>query len=168
MKFWKWSALAGLVTSLAYAANSPTVKVDLDMSGRNSSEVTESNYVPWVVSGVSSKDTTLSGVKFTIAKGSAGSELKANWYKAGVQSPNYAKLVCDGVLVNEGSSGGEISLTISGLSAGTHTLLAYLNHVDDLSSTSYSAVDVYVNGTKQTSVTPTMRALSTSASAYAF
>ncbi len=168
MKFWKWSALAGLVTSLAYAANTPTVKVDLDMSGRNSSEVTESNYVPWVVSGVSSKDTTLNGVKFTIAKGSAGSELKANWYKAGVQSPNYAKLVCDGVLVNEGSSGGEISLTISGLSAGTHTLLAYLNHVDDLSSTSYSAVDVYVNGTKQTSVTPTMRALSTSAAAYAF
>lgn len=168
MKSWKWSALAGLVTSLAYAANSPTVKVDLDMSGRNTSEVTESNYVPWVVSGVSSKDTTLSGVKFTIAKGSAGSELKANWYKAGVQSPYYAKLVCDGVLVNEGSSGGEISLTISGLSAGTHTLLAYLNHVDDLSSTTYSAIDVYVNGTKQTSVTPTMRALSTSESAYAF
>nr|MCR5028774.1 hypothetical protein [Fibrobacter sp.] len=102
MKFSNWSLIASLLASAALASNSPTVKVDLDMSGRNSSEVTESNYVPWVVSGVSSKDTTLSGVNFTLSKGSVGSELKSNWYKAGVQSPYYAKLVGDGVLVNEG------------------------------------------------------------------
>ena len=48
-------------------AGSPIVKVDFDMSGRNSSEVTEPNYVPWVVSGVTSKDTTLSGVKIKVA-----------------------------------------------------------------------------------------------------
>ena len=46
----------GLSAALAFAA-SPVIKVDFDMSGRNSSEVTEPNYVPWVVSGVSSKDT---------------------------------------------------------------------------------------------------------------
>ena len=56
----------GLSAALAFAA-SPVIKVDFDMSGRNSSEVTEPNYVPWVVSGVASKDTTLSGVKVNVA-----------------------------------------------------------------------------------------------------
>lgn len=31
------------------------VKVDFDMSGRNSSEVSEPNYVPWAVSGLQVK-----------------------------------------------------------------------------------------------------------------
>ncbi|MBR3072217.1 hypothetical protein, partial [Fibrobacter sp.] len=57
------SALAVWLAGVSHAfAGSPIVKVDFDMSGRNSSEVTEPNYVPWVVSGVTSKDTTLSGV----------------------------------------------------------------------------------------------------------
>ena len=157
----------GLSAALAFAA-SPVVKVDFDMSGRNSSEVTEPNYVPWVVSGVSSKDTTLSGVKIKVAKGSAGKNLKANWYKASVQSPSYARLVGDGLTVEDGNSGGEISLTFSNLSAGTHSLLTYLNNVDDLSSTTYSNIDVYVNNVKQTTVKPTVRALSTTEAATAY
>ena len=105
--------------ALAFAA-SPVIKVDFDMSGRNSSEVTEPNYVPWVFSGVSSKDTSLSGVKVNV---SGSGNLKANWYKAGVQSPSYARLVCDGVMVE---NGGNITLTFSNLAAGTHSLLLYL------------------------------------------
>lgn len=162
--------LAGLFAAgLASTASAATVvKVDFDMSGRNSSEVTEPNYVPWVVSGVSSKDTTLSGVKIKVAKGSAGKNLKANWYKASVQSPSYARLVGDGLTVEDGNSGGEISLTFSNLSAGTHSLLTYLNNVDDLSSTTYSNIDVYVNNVKQTTVKPTVRALSSTAAATAY
>lgn len=157
------------LSTLAPSAFAATVvKVDFDMSGRNSSEVTEPNYVPWVVSGAASKDTTLNGVKIMVAKGSAGTNLRANWYKASVQSPSYAKLVGDGVMVEDGNSGGEISLTFSNLSAGTHSLLAYLNNVDDLSNTTYSNIDVYVNNVKQTTVKPTVRALSTAEAATAY
>ena len=164
-------AIAGAlcVCSMATEAEAANVvKVDFDMSGRNSSEVTEPNYVPWVVSGVSSKDTTLNGVKIKVAKGSAGSNLKATWYKVSVQSPSYARLVGDGILVEDGNSGGEISLTFSNLSAGSHSLLAYLNNVDDLSSTTFSNIDVYVNGSKQMMVKPSVRALSTADAAMAY
>ena len=141
-------------------AGSPIVKVDFDMSGRNSSEVTEPNYVPWVVSGVSSKDTTISGVKIGIA---GSGNLKANWYKAGVQSPSYARLVCDGVMVE---GGGNITLTFSNLAAGTHSLLLYLNNVDGVAAS--NSIDVYVNNLKQASVKPTNRALSTGEAAIAY
>ncbi len=171
MKSMGWFAV-GMVVSLFFWVSdvfaASVVKVDFDMSGRNSSEVTEPNYVPWVVSGVASKDTTLNGVKIKVAKGSAGKNLKANWYKVSVQSPSYAKLVGDGLTVEDGNSGGEISLTFSNLSAGTHSLLAYLNNVDDLSSTTYSNIDVYVNNVKQTTVKPTVRALSTTEAATAY
>ena len=155
------SALAVWLAGASHAfAGSPIVKVDFDMSGRNSSEVTEPNYVPWVVSGVTSKDTTLSGVKIKVA----GSEnLKANWYKAGVQSPSYARLVCDGVMVE---GGGNITLTFSNLAAGTHSLLLYLNNVDGVVAS--NSIDIYVNNSKQASVKPTNRALSTSSAAIAY
>ena len=149
----------GLSAALAFAA-SPVIKVDFDMSGRNSSEVTEPNYVPWVVSGVSSKDTSLSGVKVNV---SGSGNLKANWYKAGVQSPSYARLVCDGVMVE---NGGNITLTFSNLAAGTHSLLLYLNNVDGVAAS--NNIDVYVNNSKQASVKPTNRALSTGEAAIAY
>lgn len=160
-------ALVGTVAVNAFAA-SPSFKVDFDQSGRNSSEVSEPNYIPWVVTGVASKDTTISGVKVTVAKGSAGTNLKTNWYKAAIQAPSYAKLVGDGILVEEGNAGGEISLSFSGLSAGTHTLLAYLNNVDAPTAFTYSKIDVYVNGSKVSTVTPSNRALSTEEAATAY
>ena len=153
-------AAGSLVVASNAFAGSPVVKVDFDMSGRNSSEVTEPNYVPWVVTGVTSKDTTLSGVKIGIA---GSGNLKANWYKAGVQSPSYAKLVCDGVMVE---NGGNITLTFSNLAAGTHSLLLYINNVDGVAAS--NSIDVYVNNSKQASVKPTNRALSTSEAAIAY
>lgn len=146
----------------------PVIKVDFDQSGRNSSEVSESGYVPWIVTGKSSADTTLGGVQISVAKGSVGSGLKTNWYKASVQSPYYAKLVGDGIIVADGNSGGEISLTFSKLPAGTHTLLAYLNNLDAPSAYTFSDIAVYVNGSKQLSVTPSNRALKTEDAATAY
>lgn len=162
------SAFAVSAFAVSAFAASPTIKVDFDQSGRTSAEVSEANYVPWVVTGVSSKDTTLSGVKITVAKGSAGTALKTNWYKVSIQSPNYARLVGDGIIVEDGNSGGEISLTFSGLSAGTHSLLAYLNNVDAPEAYTYSDVDVYANGSKVTTVKPSNRALSTEAATTAY
>ncbi len=44
--------------------------------------------------------------------------------KQRLQTPYYARLVSDGVIVNGGDfDGGEIELTLEGLSAGKHTLV---------------------------------------------
>ena len=161
---WKIFLLAWLACAAASFAASPTIRVDFDKSGRQSSEVSEDNYIPWVVTDVTSADTTISDVTITVAEAN-GTAIATNWYKASVQSPYYAKLVGDGIYVEDGNSGGELSLTFSGLEAGTHTLLAYLNNVDSPEAYTYSDVDVYVNGTKTLSVTPTNRALSTSEAA---
>lgn len=143
-------------------AGSPTIKVDFDVSGRTSSEVSEPNYTPWVVTGVSSKDTTLSGIKITVAKSGSGTNLKTTWQKASVQAPYYARLVGDGVTVEEGNAGGEITLSFNNLQSGTHSILAYLNNLDSPTAYTYSKIDVYVNGTKVLSdVAPSNRATST-------
>ena len=150
--------LFAFVGAIASAfAGSPVLKIDLDMSGRNSGEVTEPNYTAWPVDNAASSSKTVDGVKMTLSKGSAGTALRASWYKTGVQAPNYARLVCDGVIVEEGNNGGEISLKFENLPNGTHSLLTYHNNFNGESS--YSNVDVYVDGTKKVTVKPTDRAL---------
>lgn len=151
----------------AFAA-SPTVKVDFDMSGRQSNEVSEPNYTAWVVSGVQSAENTFSGVKVKIAKAGSGTQLRSTYYKNAVQSPNYARLVGDGVTIEDGNSGGEITLTFSNLQNGTNSLTLYLNHPDDYTTNKPSDIDVYVNGSKQMTVTPSVRALSNEAAAFAY
>lgn len=162
-------ALALLSAGGLVLAATPVITVDFDQSGRQMSEVTESNYIPWVVTGVTSADTTLENVKITISKsGSAGTALATNWYKTGVQSPYYAKLVCDGIYVADGNSGGAIQLQFDNLPAGTHTLLTYHNNVDSPDAYTFSKVDVSVNGIKQETITPTTRATSTAEAATSF
>jgi hypothetical protein len=160
MFFFKLLLLASLVIVNVSFAGSPLIKVDFDVSGRTSNEVSEANYIPWVVTGVASKDTTISGVKIKVEKGSVGTAIKTNWYKGIVQAPYYAKLVGDGILVENGNAGGELSLSFSGLSAGTHSLLTYLNNVDAPTAYTYSKIDVYVNGVKTLSnLVPSNRAV---------
>lgn len=86
-------AFAAALLSTSVFAASPTIKVDLDISGRKSDEVTEPNWIPWAIPEVNSKDTTIGGVKFTLTKGSVGKSLRTTWNKVNVQSPVYAKLV---------------------------------------------------------------------------
>lgn len=130
------------------------VYVDLDMNGRQSSEVTEPNYTRWVID--SSATFKTGGITFSL---SSSGTIKSNWYKAGVSSPSYARLVCDGVQATT-----DLTLKISGLSSGSHTLLAYLNNVD---GTGKSSITV-TGGSQTLKVTSTDRALSTDAAAYAF
>lgn len=158
-------ALGGL---LALASAAPaSVLIDFDQTGRNTSEVTETGWNAWVVTETDSASTTLGGVTFQVKRyGSAGTALGTTWYKAGVQSPNYARLVCDGLTVVDGGSGGSIQVTLSGLAAGTHTLLAYHNAVD---GNAWYPVDVSVNGTRKvSSVQPTSRSLLTDTTALSY
>lgn len=157
--------IGSALLALAVNANGVT-KVDLDMNGRNSSEVTETGYTAWVAA--TSNSTTIDGVTFTLANTSSSGELSANWYKVGVQSPNYAKLVCDCAYIKDGDKTSGLQLTITGLSNGTHTLLTYHNAVDDYSSSTVCDMDIYVNGSKVQTLTPTKRALSTDDAATAY
>ena len=62
------SALACAIFTAQVFAASPTIKVDFDMSGRQSAEVTEPNFTRWMVSGVSSKIQQLVASKSTLQK----------------------------------------------------------------------------------------------------
>jgi hypothetical protein len=145
-------------------AQNPVVKIDFDQSGRPTSEVSESGYTPWIVTGVNTSSTTINGVTFKVTRtGINGTELATNWYKAGIQSPSFAKLVCDGLTVagTTASAGGQIELRISGLATGNHTLLAFLN-VTDSETFTYSPIDISVDGVLiMDNVIPSIRALKT-------
>jgi len=141
--------------------------IDFNMSGRGDAEVNEPGWNPWVVAAATTDSKTFSGVTFALSMaGTSGTNLNSTWYKAGVAAPNYARLVGDGLHVEGGNSGGAIKLVLSGLTAGTHTLLAYHNAVD---GNTWAQVNVDVDGVRKiTNLQPTNRALTTDASAITY
>jgi hypothetical protein len=151
-------------------ASGPVVKVDFDESGRQTSEVTEPGYTAWVPTNTASISNTFSGVTLTFAEaGSNGTLLKSDWYKAGVDAPNYARLVGDGLTVDGGEAGAAIQLTITGLAAGTHTLLTYHNNTPSPDSNTFAPIDISVDGTRVvTGLVPTVRAITTAAAASSY
>ena len=163
MKLSLITAIAYLTTIVLLAQN-PVVKIDFDQSGRQSSEVSEPDYTPWVVASGITSSISINGVTFKVTRvGDKGDALGSNWYKTGIQAPSYARLVCDGLTVKgtTANEGGQIELRISGLITGTHTLLAFLNVVDSETFT-YSPVDISVNGSQvMDNVIPSIRALKT-------
>lgn len=163
LAFGLWPCLLHTAT-----AQSPVVKIDFDMAGRSTAEVTETGYTPWAVTDTASDSLTINGVKFVLKKGTVGTSLGTDWYKAGVQSPNYARLVCDGVTVKDGNAGGQIELRIKGLPAGQHTLLTYHNTVQAPTNT-FSPIDILVNGTLVTNnLVPGNRVLQTASAGISY
>ncbi|EJL59062.1 hypothetical protein PMI10_04401 [Flavobacterium sp. CF136] len=144
-------------------AQNPVVKIDFDQSGRQSAEVSEPGYIPWVIT-TNTASRTENGVTFTITRvGDKGDILGTNWYKTGIQAPSYARLVCDGLTVKNGTAneGGQIEVRISGLETGTHTLLAFLNAVDSPVYT-FSPIDISIDGNLVIdNLIPSVRALKT-------
>jgi len=134
-----------LCFSFSLSAQSPIVKVDLNMSGRTEAECNDPNYTPWIPDNMVSISKAVNGVSFTFAKVGAGTALRATYYKAGVQAPYYARLGCDGMLVDGGNAGSRIDLTLSGLASGTHSMMAFHNAIDDPATYDFAPIDVYVN-----------------------
>lgn len=144
--------LALFSTSMATFAQ----KIDFDMTNRQSSEVTEDGYVAWPVVQGASDSKTIDGVTFTVAAAGDANQLRAQWSKNDVKSGKAnLKLIGDGVaafiadddnntpiLTDRGVS---ISVTISGLSAGTHTIQAYHNGVNGFKN--LAPISVSLNGT---------------------
>ncbi len=121
----------------------------------NNQNRTEEDYEGWVVGTVKQAEyTTANGITVlaTIDGTQTNRTLKGEWWKDGVNK--YSKLTSDGVGVY-GLEGGNtpqiqqgevgITLTISGLSAGQHSLMAYHNNPSGYSG---PLLDVYIDGTK--------------------
>lgn len=134
-----------LASGQSVFAQSPQIKVDFDMTGRSATEVNEPGYSAWAIPSATSASATFSGVKVTLSKqGANGTTLRADWYKAGVQAPYYARLVNDGVKVDGGEAGAAILMRLENLPAGQHSLLVYSNTF--ASAASFAPLDISVNG----------------------
>ena len=154
--------LVYLFLAVGVLAQSPIVKVDINMSGRSEAECNDPNYTPWIPDNAASISKSVNGITFTFAKVGTGEALRATYYKAGVQAPYYARLGCDGMYVDGGNSGARIDLTLSGLASGSHSLMAFHNAIDSPDNNNFSPIDVYVNNSKVISnLVPSERALTT-------
>lgn len=137
-----------LLTSMAVSAQN----IDFDFPGRNTSEVTEPNYIAWPVGRVATETKTLDGgVTITLSAAEKADGLGSNWNKQSVQSG--MKLLGDGVLACNLVDGNMVKLTdgptalvltIQGLAPGHHSLLAYHHNTDK--NQVLPPVNVEVNG----------------------
>ena len=134
--------------------NAHAQKIDFDTSTTNPNP-TSDGFTSWCPGEISSGNTaqsTFTGVTVTISHGSGttGNLIKENRWKDGTNSGDEErKLISDGIYsTNSGShvSGGKVAITITvkGLSAGTHTLQAYHNNVD-FTDGQYSLAPIYVS-----------------------
>ena len=119
----------------AIISGQPRCKVDLNVPDRHEEEVNEPDYTPWPTHEGPSESIELNGVTFTLSGG-----YYTNWYKAGIQSPYFARLVNDGIF-----SGPGVQLIISGLENGRHTLLTFHNTVHNPATNTFPPIDIYVN-----------------------
>ena len=132
-----------LSISVTSWAGNQVVKIDFNQSGRNILQVNEPGYESWVNYGKKASH-TYSGITFTLSGTSSdGAGLRSIWYKAGI---NDAHLVSDGVTIDAGEKGSEIELKISGLKAGNHSLLVFLNQVDSPEANTFSPIDIFADG----------------------
>ena len=124
------------LTALAATAQN----IDFDLPGKTApGKDTEVNYISWAVPRAESDTKTFDGgMTITITAGGAASAVGSNWSKTDVET-NGLRIIADEVLatnldkgnmtqITEGST--SLILTITGMTAGMHTLKAYHNNSD--------------------------------------
>ena len=106
-----------------------TIRVDLDMFGRQTAEVTEPEYLRWETKKDVFEDTfETEGITFRIA---SEHNFRGGWNKAFVQSKeNNSRLTGDGYYLDPNECG-QFTLTITGLAPGQHNIQTYHNAWDD-------------------------------------
>lgn len=130
-------------------------RIDFDFPGKeNPDKHTEVGYTSWAVGRVPSANKTFeNGVSITLTPGGAATSLGSNWSKVDVET-NKLKLIGEEVLVTNLDNGNltqitdkstSLTLTITGLTAGEHTLRAYHNNSDK--NQTQPDIEVSVNGT---------------------
>lgn len=160
-------AAVALVLMGAVAAAPASILLDFDMTGRSIDEGQEVGFTEWAVAEANEASMTKDGVTFTVSRnGGSGTGIKSYYYKVGVQSPNFARLVCDALSVVDGDAGGAIRVKISGMSSGQHSLLVYHNGID---GKQHGNIKVVLNGATVISSQPqTNQVLSTDKAAYSY
>ncbi|MEK7949831.1 Ig-like domain-containing protein [Luteolibacter soli] len=168
------------------ALHAGELRVDINRDSNNTATVTENGYTKWSpdntngaatgTNPVSRSFTTATGENVTItfaqtaaSAAAGGTGLLTNWFKAGAEGS--AKLVSDGLTVAPANlgGGGQLRMTVTGLSAGTHTLLTYHNAWDNVAAGTVGPIDIWVNGTQVIdNLQPTIRAASTIAATTAY
>ncbi len=141
-----------LVTLLLCTLQGMAQKIDFNKGGRPESEGLEEGYLPWIVAETESATETFDGVTITLScdRSYEGETVMSNYWKQGVT--NGAKLVGDAVIAYKNDHGNitsgavKLDVSISGLSAGRHSLQAFHNNIDGFDA---PKIDVYVNGEKQ-------------------
>ena len=130
-----------LTAALAMMAMGTTAQnIDFDLPGKTApGKDTEVNYISWAVPRAAKDSKSFdNGMTITITAGGAASAVGSNWNKTDVET-NGLRVIADEVLatnlesgnltqITEGST--SLILTITGMTAGTHTLKAYHNNSD--------------------------------------
>lgn len=172
------------ILSLLAVSNANAQKIDF---GNNNANTVETGYDGWGIGRLKEQDALVTKefsipdtenkikITATFVASTKANGIYGNWWKQGVQ--NNSKLVCDGLfavfvksddnldpLKNESAG---LQFTISGLPAGTHTLTAYHNITDGV--TSAEPMDIIVNGeTVMKGIMPTIKATSELTSAFSY
>ncbi|MBR0036172.1 MAG: hypothetical protein IJP70_00860 [Bacteroidales bacterium] len=118
----------------------PAQNIDFDLPGKTTpGKDTEINYISWAVPRATSDTKTFeNGVTITISAGGAASAVGSNWNKTDVET-NGLRVIADEVLATNLEDGNltyitdastSLILTVTGLSAGQHSLKAYHNNSD--------------------------------------
>ncbi len=141
--------VAMLLSSGAISAQ----KIDFDFSSKPESQVLADGYVRWAVDLTASATQIFDGVTIKVEPSGEATILRSQWSKGDVVSKGL-RLTGDGLasfiadaknntpMPTTQSMG--MKFTISGLSAGKHTIQAYHNGVNGY--TSVAPINIYVNG----------------------
>lgn len=143
-----------MTTAVAAALSAHAQMIDFDLPGKTTmGKDTELNYTSWAVPRATSDTKSFdNGVSITITAGGAASAVGSNWNKTYVESKGLRVIadevvacnLVDGNMVKTTEGSSSLILTITGLSAGVHTLKAYHNNSD--LDQSMPNVEVRVNG----------------------
>jgi hypothetical protein len=183
-----WRVIGFLGGLLLTALSAGELKVDINRDSKNNDQYTEVGFVKWSqgsYDGATSSDgtdpitrafTSSEGesvsVTFaqTAASAAAGGEGITFMYY-GTAVTGTADLIGDGLTVKpfNFAAAGQLTMTITGLDAGEHTLLTYHNAGDAFAPGSLGPIDVFVNGALVVDDLPqTIRELSNTAAASSY
>ncbi len=134
-----------LVFPLSVFAQKPVLKVDLNVLGRQMAEINEPGFLPWTVKQNDADTLVAKGIKIIFTK-KGTNKLQTNYYKTAIQSPNYARLIGDGLIVIGDQDYAKLEMQIIGLPAGEHTILTYHNNLAATKDKISSSINIYVDG----------------------
>lgn len=159
---------------LACALTAQGQKVDFDLGQRKLSEVNTPGYASWSVPQAASDVKSIGGVTLTISASGKSDVLRSQWNKNDVKQAGLL-LTGDAVVAYASKEGNtpnvidrpmQITVTITGLSAGRHTLQAYHNGVNGYENLAPLHVRVdgkmVLRGVKQSANAQTLEAAGTS------